>query len=172
MVGCAASEPPSDAAAAPASPCTGEHVIAPPDAHYCFALPAGFDDVSATARLNIHGGEPTATSMVAVAGRDFVAVAEIALQENSDTLSSEQLSADMIRPGDNSDGVMYDASPQETRIDEARAFHVHIWGQDYAVEFWVAYRGYRKFFITCQSVAQVAAVERACTEVHNTLQLE
>lgn len=147
--------------------CPGDTTIAPPGAHYCFTVPAGFSDATASSGLNAGSAQPDFFSAISVTARDFIFVMEYSLGVvNSEEISSAELGRATLRQNGGAGETADELATAERSIDGARTFTHGVRGPDYAATMSSIYRGHHRIVIICQSVAREHDIERGCADVH------
>jgi hypothetical protein len=160
-----------------AAACQGAGVIAPDGAPYCYAVPPGFTDVTASTTVATNLGNESYRSAVAITEHDLIIVSVYALREDTDTITDAALTTEIksvlaqLAP----QGVSFDMSrPKRSTVDGARAFGYHQVSAEtkLAADNWFIFRGRTEIQVVCQWSEQPARISVACGQLLGSLKLK
>jgi len=158
--------------------CGSARTIRPAGAPYCFALPAGFADVSKSVTVDAGIGSERFRSGVAVSehDRDVIIVTTYELQVNADPISDDVLAsglANVLRQLSRQ-GFSFDSTTaRRTTVDGARTFAYHARERQgrLQADVYFAFRGRTELEINCQWRDVPGEIRRGCRSVLSSMQL-
>jgi hypothetical protein len=154
-------------------------IIRPAGAPYCFALPAGFTDVSKSVTVDAGIGSERFRSGVAVSehDRDVIIVTTYELRVNADPIPDDVLESELrsVLRQLSKQGFSFDSTTaRRTTVDGARAFAYHARERrgSLQADVYFAFRGRTELEINCQWRDKPGEIRRGCRSVLSSMQLK
>jgi hypothetical protein len=156
--------------------CSGSK-ISPAGSPYCFVLPSGFQDVSASVRVSATIGQDKYRSAVAVGEQDLIIISVYELRQDTDDIADDTLEGELkqVLGQLTRQGFTFDTtSAKKTTVDGARSFGYHAGQQSTGLEsdVYFLFRGRNELQVNCQWKANEADIARGCRSVLSTLQFK
>jgi len=174
-----ASSRPSDQPTRQSLKCSGDEIVSPPGAPYCFAVPEGFVDVSRSVTLGTSVGNERFRSAVAVnhRDRDLIIITTYELRIDADPIPDDTLETELssVLAQLTKQGFSFDSAvAKRTTVDGARTFGFHAQEprNKLQADLYFAFRGRNEFEINCQWRDTAGDVQRGCRSVLSSLQLK
>jgi hypothetical protein len=159
--------------------CSGDKIISPSGAPFCFAVPAGFVDVSKSVTVDTRVGNERFRSAVAVGGRDrdLVILTTYELRIDADPIPDDTLETELssVLAQLTKQGFSFDSAvAKRTTVDGARTFGYHAREprDKLQADLYFAFRGRNEFEINCQWRDAPGDVQRGCRSVLSSMQLK
>jgi len=152
----------------------GAGALSPQDGDFCYQIPAGFHDISTTARYPGTDSERTAVQPIGSGYPDVITVTSTTLGVNSDSLSDEVLRAHLeIGLQSGSAGWVSQTPLTQSTVAGGRAFGTTITFSDRVqTRSQFIYSGRLRVLASCQWLDHRDDVLNACAEVLKTLQIQ
>ena len=158
--------------------CSGAKV-SPAGSPYCFAVPAGFQDVSSSVKVDASiGKQEKYRSAVAVGARDLIIVSVYELGRDTDNIADDTLAGELrqvLRLLSSQQGFTFEStSADKTTVDGARSFRYHA-SQDSSgleTDIYFLFRGRNELQVNCQWKDKEADITRGCRSVLDSLQFK
>jgi hypothetical protein len=162
--------------------CSGGKVLHPTNAPYCYALPAGFKDVSGQTSTTVgntgeHPSSVAVSSDTITAGiRDLIIVLDFTLKVDSNDLSDDtlvrQLTA-LITQFESQGFTFVTKTPERVSVDGARSFVYHAKAREgYFSDLVFIFRGEQEVELNCQYKGRQAQIQQACQQILGSLQIK
>ena len=153
--------------------------ISPAGSPYCFVLPAGFQDVSSSVRVDASvGKQEKYLSAVAVNTRDLIMVSVYELRRDTDAISDDTLEGELkqvLQQLSSQQGLEFESTTADkTTVDGARSLRYHATQKASGLEsdIYFLFRGLNELQVNCQWKDKEADVTRGCKSVLDTLQFK
>jgi hypothetical protein len=159
--------------------CSGNRIVAPSDAPYCYLVPDGFVDVSKSVTVDASIGSERFRSAVAVnrRERDLIIVTTYELQVDADPIPDDTLATELktVLTQLTKQGFTFDSTvAKRTTVDGARtfAYHARERRSKLQADVYFAFRGRNELEINCQYRDAPGDVRRGCRSVLSTMQFK
>jgi len=152
-------------------------VISPAGSPYCFTAPAGFQDVSSSATVDVSIGREKYRSALAVADRDLIIVTLYELPVDTDPIATETLEGELktVLGQLAQQGFAFESTTAERgTVDGARSFQYHASQEKDMLEseVYFLFRGKNEIQVNCQWKQREAEIDRGCQAVLASLQVK
>jgi len=157
--------------------CSGT-VISPAGAPYCFTLPTGFQDTSASASLGTSSGRGDKFRSAAALGpRDLIIVTVYEVATDTDGIADDTLEGELktVLGRLAQQGLTFEStSAQRSTVDGARSFGYHARHAKDGFESDIVFlvRGRNEIQVICQWTEKAAEVRKGCRAVLGSLQFK
>jgi hypothetical protein len=155
--------------------CSGT-VISPAGAPYCFSVPAGFQDMSASVSLGTSIGRGDKfRSAVAVGRRDLIVVSVYEVATDTDKIADDTIEGELktVLAQLGREGFTFEStSAERSTVDGARSFGYRATQAKDGLQSHIFFlvRGRNEIQVTCQWTEQAAEVQKGCQAVLRSLQ--
>jgi hypothetical protein len=155
----------------------GGSKISPTGSPYCFSMPAGFQDVSSSVKVDASIGREKYRSAVAVSSRDLIIISVYELRRDTDDISDDTLEGELtqVLRQLSRQGFSFDSTTADkTSVDGARSFGYHASQNSTGLEsdVYFLFRGRNELQVNCQWKDNESDVSRGCKSVLDTLQFK
>jgi hypothetical protein len=156
--------------------CSGR-TIAPSGAPYCFTIPAGFTDVSASVTVDASIGNEKFRSAVALADRDLIIITVYTLSADTDPIAADTLEGELktVLAQLATQGFTFDSTQAERgNVDGARSFGYRAAQPKNKLQsdLHFLFRGKNEVEVNCQWQTKEADIRKGCTAVLDSLQFK
>jgi hypothetical protein len=156
--------------------CSGSK-ISPAGSPYCFVLPKGFQDVSASVSVSATIGQDKYRSAVAVGEQDLIIVSVYELRQDTDDIADDTLEGELkqVLGQLSQQGFSFESTDADkTSVDGARSFGYHASQKSTGLEsdVYFLFRGRNELQVNCQWKTKKDDVTTGCKSVLSTLQFK
>jgi hypothetical protein len=156
--------------------CSGSK-ISPAGSPYCFVMPSGFQDVSASVSVSASIGQDKYRSAVAVGEQDLIIVSVYELRQDTDGIADDTLEGELkqVLGQLTQQGFTFESTDaKKTTVDGARSFGYHASQQSTGLQsdVYFLFRGKNELQVNCQWKTKQADITRGCKSVLSTLQFK
>jgi hypothetical protein len=156
--------------------CSGSK-ISPAGSPYCFVMPAGFQDVSSSVKVDASIGQEKYRSAVAVGERDLIIISVYELRRDTDGISDDTLEGELtqvLRQLSQQGFTFESTSAEKSTVDGARSFGYHASQDSSGLEsdVYFVFRGRNELQVNCQWKDKESDITRGCKSVLDSLQFK
>jgi hypothetical protein len=156
--------------------CKGSQ-ISPAGSPYCFGMPSGFQDVSASVTVDASIGQEKYRSAVALGDRDLIIVSVYELRLDTDDIADDTLEGELktVLAQLAARGFTFTSTTADkTTVDGARSFRYHASQKSTGLEsdVYFLFRGKNELQVNCQWKDKESQITKGCKSVLGSLQFK